>query len=70
MSKKVYLKDKEQFKNLIESKGFGITGLALELNKSHVFFHRILHNNFVGYKSAKEVARYLNIDFDELFEIR
>nr|WP_312986128.1 hypothetical protein [Clostridioides sp.] len=70
MSKKVYLKDKEKFRSLIESKGLGITGLALELKKSHVFFHRILHNNFVGYKSAKEVARYLNIDFDELFEIR
>nr|WP_312986096.1 hypothetical protein [Clostridioides sp.] len=67
---KVYIKDKDQFRKIIESQGFGITGFALELKKSHVFFHWILHNNFVGYKSAKEVARYLNKDFDELFEIR
>jgi len=70
MSKKVYLKDKEKFQSLIESKGLGITGLALKLNKHHLFFHRILHNGFIGINSAKVLAEYFKINFNELFEIR
>lgn len=70
MSKKVYLKDKEKFQSLIESKGLGITGLALRLNKHHLFFYRILHNGYIGINSAKMLTEYFKFDFNELFEIK
>lgn len=70
MSKKVYLRDKEKFRKVIESSGYDLVGLSIKLEKQNYFMYRVLHNGYIGKKVGYELADLIGIQFNYLFEIR
>lgn len=70
MSKKVYLRDKEKFRKVIESSGYDPVGLSIKLEKQNYFMYRVLHNGYIGKKAGYELADLIGIQFNYLFEIR
>jgi len=67
---KVYIKDKEKFKKIIESSGYDPVGLSIKLEKQKYFIYRVLCNGYIGKKSGYELSDLIGIQFDYLFEIR
>lgn len=65
---KVYIKDKEEFRNIISR--YDPVNLSLELEKQNYFIYRVLYNGYIGKKAAYELSDLIGIQFDSLFEIR
>ncbi len=67
---KVYIKDKEQFRKIIESSGYNPVDLSIKLEKQKYFLYRVLCDGYIGKKAGEELADLIGIQFDYLFEIR
>jgi len=67
---KVYIKDKEKFRKIIESSGYDPVGLSIKLEKQKYFIYRVLCNGYIGKKAGYELSDLIGIQFDYLFEVR
>lgn len=67
---RIYLKNKEDFVRLVLTKGYNLNALSTEIGKCRQCLGRVLKNGSLGADPAMNIAKTLEVDYEELFEIK
>lgn len=65
-----FKKDREDFTKLILKKGYNLNTLSLKIGKHRTYLNVALKQGTLGANSAKNIAKTLEADYEELFEIK
>lgn len=65
-----FKKDKTEFIKFIFTKGYNPNALSLKIGQSRKYIDSALKHGTIGAKPAMNIAKVLEVDYDELFEIK
>jgi hypothetical protein len=65
-----FKKDREDFTKLILTKGYNLNTLSLKIGKHRAYLNGALKQGTLGAEPAKNIAKTLEADYEELFEIK
>ena len=68
---RIYLKkDREEFTKFIIIKGYNLNTLSVEIGKHRSYLNGVLKQGSLGANPAMSIAKTLEVDYQELFEIK
>jgi hypothetical protein len=67
---RIYFKNKDEFTRLALTKGYNLNTLSMEIGKSRQYLNSSLKQGTLGADPAMNIAKVLEADYDDLFEIK
>ncbi len=68
---RIYLKkDREEITKLILIKGYNLNTLSMEIGKHRSYLNGVLKQGTLGANPAMNIAKTLEVDYQDLFEIK
>lgn len=67
---RIYFKNKDEFTRLVFTKGYNLNTLSIEIGKHRSYLNVALKQGTLGANPAMNMARILEVDYEELFEIK
>jgi cyanate lyase len=65
-----FKKDIKEFTKYILMKGYNLNTLSLKIGKHRAYLNGALKQGSLGAEPAKNIAKTLEVDYEELFEIK
>lgn len=65
-----FKKDREEFTKFIIKKGYSLNTLSMEIGKHRSYLFGALKQGTLGANPAMNIAKTLEVDYEELFQIK